>query len=316
MDENRYLVTLRDIARIAAEAVEEDAGAFEAGAGCRLMPLPPRLQQQAAAVAAKENPANAPLLELSALGDGVLDPQRLTIYTSRYWGPKPKTLTVSFMETTAADLRARIVGHLNAWARFGGISFAETSGTGDVRISRGSGGYWSYLGTDIKLIPANRPTMNLQGFSMSTSEEEYRRVVRHEAGHTLGFPHEHMRQALVARIDREKAYDYFRRTQGWDQAMVDQQVLTPLDPAKIIGTEADQDSIMCYQLPGEITVDGAPIRGGLDINPLDSAFTATIYPKVLRGLDVSPVSAGAELPQPRMPAVVDWDPREDVVVSA
>ena len=316
MDESRYLVTLRDIARIAAEAVEEDAGAFEAGAGCRLMPLPPRLQQQAAAVAAKENPANAPLLELSALGDGVLDPQRLTIYTSRYWGPKPKTLTVSFMETTAADLRARIVGHLNAWARFGGISFAETSGTGDVRISRGPGGYWSYLGTDIKLIPANRPTMNLQGFSMSTSEEEYRRVVRHEAGHTLGFPHEHMRQALVARIDREKAYDYFRRTQGWDQAMVDQQVLTPLDPAKIIGTEADQDSIMCYQLPGEITVDGEAIRGGLDINPLDSAFTATIYPKVLRGLDVSPVSAGAELPQPRMPAVVDWDPREDVVVSA
>lgn len=316
MDENRYLVTLRDIARIAAEAVEEDAGAFEAGAGCRLMPLPPRLQQQAAAVAAKENPANAPLLELSALGDGVLDPQRLTIYTSRYWGPKPKTLTVSFMETTAADLRARIVGHLNAWAQFGGISFAETSGTGDVRISRRPGGYWSYLGTDIKLIPANRPTMNLQGFSMSTSEEEYRRVVRHEAGHTLGFPHEHMRQALVARIDREKAYDYFRRTQGWDQAMVDQQVLTPLDPTKIIGTEADQDSIMCYQLPGEITVDGEPIRGGLDINPLDSAFTATIYPKVLRGLDVSPVSAGAELPQPRMPAVVDWDPREDVVVSA
>ena len=316
MDESRYLVTLRDIARIAAEAVEEDAGAFEAGAGCRLMPLPPRLQQQAADVAAKENPANAPLLELSALGDGVLDPQRLTLYTSRYWGPKPKTLTVSFMDTTAADLRARIVGHLNAWARFGGISFAETSGTGDVRISRGSGGYWSYLGTDIKLIPANRPTMNLQGFSMSTSEEEYRRVVRHEAGHTLGFPHEHMRQALVARIDREKAYDYFRRTQGWDQAMVDQQVLTPLDPAKIIGTEADQDSIMCYQLPGEITVDGEAIRGGLDINPLDSAFTATIYPKVLRGLDVSPVSAGAELPQPRMPAVVDWDPREDVVVSA
>ncbi len=279
MDENRYLLTLRDIARIAAEAVEEDAGAFEAGAGCRLMPLPPRLQQQAADVAAKENPANAPLLELSALGDGVLDPQRLTLYTSRYWGPKPKTLTVSFMETTAADLRARIVGHLNAWALYGGISFVETSGTGDVRISRGSGGYWSYLGTDIKLIPQSRPTMNLQGFTMNTDEKEYRRVVRHEAGHTLGFPHEHMRQALVARIDREKAYDYFRRTQGWDRTMVDQQVLTPLDPAKIIGTEADQDSIMCYQLPGEITTDGLPIRGGDDINQTDYEFCGRIYPK-------------------------------------
>ena len=49
-------------------------------------------------MAAKENPTNAPLQEL-ALGDGVLDPQRLTLYTSRYWGPLPKTLTVSFMET-------------------------------------------------------------------------------------------------------------------------------------------------------------------------------------------------------------------------
>ena len=60
------------------------------------------------------------------------------------------------------------------------------------RISRGSEGYWSYLGTDIRLIPRNRPTMNLQGFTMNTSESEYKRVVRHETGHTLGFPHEHI----------------------------------------------------------------------------------------------------------------------------
>lgn len=317
MDESRYLGTLRDIARIAAEAVGDGTpGAFDGGAGCRLMPLPPRLQQRAAGVAARENPANAPLLELSARGDGVLDPQRLTLYTSRYWGPKPKTLRVSFTESTAAELRARIVSHLNAWAQYGGISFAETAGTGDVRISRGPGGYWSYLGTDIRLIPANRPTMNLQGFSMSTPESEYRRVVRHEAGHTLGFPHEHMRQVLVARIDPEKAYDYFERTQGWSKEMVDQQVLTPLDPATIIGTEPDQDSIMCYQLPGEITKDGEPIRGGLDINPLDSAFTATIYPKVLRDTDVPATAAAAEVPSPRTPAVVDWDPREDVVPAS
>ena len=53
-------------------------------------------------------------------------------------------------------------------------------------------------------------------------------------------------------------------------------MLTPLDPMKIIGTEAGQDSILCDQLPGTITKDGKPIRGGLDINPLDAAFTATI----------------------------------------
>jgi hypothetical protein len=321
MDETGYKKALRDIARIAAEAVGDHASAsngaaaFDAGAGCQIMPLPSRLQQKAAELAAKENPTNAPLQEL-AFGDGVLDPQRLTLYTSRYWGPLPKTLTVSFMESTAAELRARIVSHMNAWANYGGISFAETSGIGDVRISRGPGGYWSYLGTDIKLIPKNRQTMNLQGFSMSTDEKEYRRVIRHETGHTLGYPHEHMRQVLVDRIDPQKAYEYFLRTQGWSKEMVDQQVLTPLDPTKIIGTEPDQDSIMCYQLPGAITKDGQPIRGGLDINPLDSAFTATVYPKILRDTG-APATAVAEteVPVPRTPLAMDWDPQDDVLAS-
>ncbi len=55
---------------------------------------------------------------------------------------------------------------------------------------------------------------------MSTPESEYRRVVRHETGHTLGFPHEHMRKELVARLDPQKCYIYYRRF-GWDKRMVD-----------------------------------------------------------------------------------------------
>ena len=50
---------------------------------------------------------------------------------------------------------------------------------------------------------------------MRTSEAEFRRVVRHEAGHTLGFDHEHMRSDIVKRIDREKAIAFFDRTEGW-----------------------------------------------------------------------------------------------------
>jgi hypothetical protein len=88
-----------------------------------------------------------------------------------------------------------------------------------------------------------------------------------------------MRKALVARINPTKAYEYFLRTQGWDKQTVDQQVLTPLDEATLIFTPVDQDSIMCYQLPGSITRDGQPIRGGVDINPTDYAFVGRIYPK-------------------------------------
>ena len=35
---------------------------------------------------------------------------------------------------------------------------------------------------------------------------------------------------------------------------------------------------MCYQLPGEITVDRKPIVGGDDINSTDAAFAGKIYP--------------------------------------
>ena len=204
---------------------------------------------------------------------------QIAVLTQKYWGPATRRLTVSFLESTPTDLQNRILQHMNAWSTRCGISFVLTNGAGDVRISRQGSGYWSYLGTDIKFIPANRPTMNLQAFTMNTPEGEYRRVVRHETGHTLGFPHEHMRKEIIDHIDHQKAYDYFWQTQRWDKPMVDAQVLTPLDPQSIYATSADQTSIMCYQLPGSITIDGKPILGGLDINETDYRFAATIYPK-------------------------------------
>lgn len=249
--------------------------------GCSVKPVPKRLLIKAAEHARRINPINAPQAAPYG-GDGalgVMEPLSIAVLTQKYWGPTPRQLTVSFMETTPADLRKRIVEHMNAWTRTGCISFVETGGTGDVRITRSGSGYWSYLGTDVQLIPKNRPTMCLQAFTMNTPESEYRRVVRHETGHTLGFPHEHMRKELIARIDPRKAYDYFLTTQGWDKATVDAQVLTPLDAASILGTPPDQTSIMCYQLPASITKDRKPIVGGLDINSTDFAFVGRIYPK-------------------------------------
>jgi len=277
--------------------------------GCSIKSLPNRLLKKAAETAISINPVNAPVLgpmtELAV--DGVMDPQFLTVLTGKYWGPTPRRLTVSFMESTPAELRRRIIDHMNAWSKTACISFSEAaSGAGHVRISRRPGGYWSYLGTDILFIPRDRPTMNLEGFAMDTPEEEFIRVVRHETGHTLGFPHEHMREELVKRIDPEKAYAYFWRTQRWDRRTVDQQVLTPLIEPSIMGTPADETSIMCYQLPGAITRDGRPITGGLDINATDYAFAGKIYPKP-KGLHLP------DYPQPEMvEAENPWSEAEDV----
>jgi hypothetical protein len=120
-----------------------------------------------------------------------------------------------------------------------------------------------------------------------------------------------MRKELVARIDRQKAIDFFRRTQGWNQQQVEQQVLTPLDDRTIFGTPSDQTSIMCYQLPGTITKDGKPIVGGLDINATDFDFIGRIYPRPGHGL----TTAHDEMHTHDRGQADDWDPSEDVHVS-
>jgi hypothetical protein len=250
---------------------------------CTLKTLPKRLLVKAAQTAVKVNPVNTVLIvgPLAMLGEGfqISEPLRAAMITSKYWGPSPRQLTVSFMESTPANLQARIISHMNAWGRTACISFAHTNGDGNVRISRGPGGYYSYLGTDILHVPMNRQTMNLEGFTMQTPEAEYKRVVRHETGHTLGFPHEHMRKELIERIDPEKAYKWFLETYGWDKPTVDSQVLTPLSEASLMATPAEETSIMCYQMPGAITKDGNPIVGGIDITRTDYEFAGKVYPK-------------------------------------
>lgn len=214
-------------------------------------------------------------------------PRRLAVVVGRRWPATGIRLPVQFLDNPPANLRARILLHMNAWGKTANVQFTETRGTGKVRIARldspvDMAGYWSWVGTEILEIPLTEPTLNLEAFTMKVSEAEFRRVVRHEAGHTLGFDHEHMRGALVKKIDRAKAITFYDLTQGWTSEEVDQQVLTPLAEASIMGTaESDPHSIMCYQIPGSITKDGKPIPGGTDINPKDFAFAGSIYPKRL-----------------------------------
>jgi hypothetical protein len=256
--------------------------------GCSLKELSPDLLMQSAEIAFSENPSNRPDPEqvrrmLRDASSEVDLPQAIAVLTKKYWGKKGVKLGVFFMDTADTGLKAKILAYMNRWRtgnpKGASITFLEASrGMAQVRIARENSGYWSYLGTDILQIPVDQATMNLQGFTLNTRESEYARVVTHETGHTLGFPHEHMRQALVNRLDRQKTIAYFMQTQGWDEQDVIQQVLSPLNETNLIATEADQTSIMTYQLPGSITKDGKPIPGGADINAIDYAFVSEIYP--------------------------------------
>jgi hypothetical protein len=249
---------------------------------CRIKSVPAEHAIAAAERARKINPVNAPAVDAlrTVAPDAVPSVEHLAILTTRYWKSHGVHLTVSFLDDAERELQQRILSHMNAWHQVCDATFELVSSGGDVRVARAVDGYWSYLGTDIQSIDADKPTMNLQGFSMDTPESEFHRVVRHETGHTLGFPHEHLREDIVKRIDRKKAIAFFGQPpNGWSREEVIAQVLTPIAESALIETGlADEHSVMCYALPAEIMKDGVGVPGGVDIDTLDSQFAATVYP--------------------------------------
>jgi hypothetical protein len=112
-------------------------------------------------------------------------PEHLVLLTTEYWGAAGVRLTVGFLDNPPADLKSRILAHMNAWGSWSNVQFSDSSADPKVRIARTAGdGYWSYLGTDILHIAAGQPTMNLDSFTMNTPDSEFHRVIRHETGHT------------------------------------------------------------------------------------------------------------------------------------
>lgn len=274
--------------------------------------LKPELLLESARVARETNPLNHPqeLTRASGFEPAMAPtPERIAVLTSKWWKSGGKSFSVKFLDTNDGALKARILSHMNAWSAVCNVSFRESTDSGaHVRIARADDGYWSYVGTDILLIPRGEPTMNLQGFTADMSEAEYRRVVRHETGHTLGCPHEHMRKQIIRKIDRAKAIAFYRDTQGWSEAQTIRQVLTPLSESSILGTpDTDRTSIMCYHIPGAITKDGVAIPGGPDIDEIDAAFMGKIYPRPGAPAPgpTGPVSPPAPPPPVQPPDVTD-----------
>lgn len=250
---------------------------------CTPKSLPKHQTKEASDHAREVNPVNGVRLEklLRLVPDLHITAERIAVVTDKFLGALGAAkIPVSFFEGTKAA-QIKILKFANLWGKTANVKFLLTRGTGFIRVALQEGeGYWSYLGTDARFIPHDQQTLNLDSFTEGTPDSEYYRVVCHEFGHALGCPHEHLRDAEVHKLDRAKTIAYFMATQGWTEQEVIAQVLTPLSERSLLNpTPADELSIMCYQIPGELTIDGKPIPGGSKIDKQDASYMGKVYPK-------------------------------------
>ena len=192
-----------------------------------------------------------------------------------------KTLRILFLDGPA-EYHDRVATHVKTWEECADIKFVcSTDPASEIRVTftRATGRFYSMIGNDALVcgFPPDNHTMNLGilpdwTLGVDAVEREIRRLILHEFGHSLGLIHEHSSPAAGSFFkDPELVYAYYQRTQGWDRAMVDQNVLTVYSRSQISNlTQFDPDSIMLYQFPPEIT--SRPTKVNYELSALDKAL--------------------------------------------
>jgi hypothetical protein len=133
------------------------------------------------------------------------------------------------------------------------------------------GGSWSALGS--KSVE-KRPSMNFAWFDVGT--------VLHEFGHAFGLLHEHQSPYKIPFFtgidwDKPELYAWAKRTQGWDEAMVNQQILNPLSIFDVRGTWFDSESIMLYFFPAILTKNKKSTRQNRRFSQIDVSYLSSLY---------------------------------------
>jgi serralysin len=201
----------------------------------------------------------------------------LTGVTEKMW-PVGAILSVS-MTGGSAFVRSKVRQWADEWSKYGNIRFSWVDRDGIIRITFDLGhGSWSMVGRDALWAPFGVHTMNYGWLEDSTRDAEFERVVMHEFGHALGLIHEHQSPTAGIAWDREKTYDWFAETQGWDRAKVDADVFDRYSVQHTNYSAFDPDSIMEYTIPPELTLDHKGVAGGVSLSPTDRDYIARWYP--------------------------------------
>jgi len=152
------------------------------------------------------------------------------------------------------------------------LMFVDDPSTADVRISFDKEkGCNSAVGIQaLKIRNKNKGTMNFAWISVWG--------ILHEFGHCLGMRHEHQSPSCNIQWDKNKVYDWGKKTLGWNKKKVDDNIINQLDGKDFTNSTFDPLSIMLYLFPPELTLNNLGVKQNYRLSGKDVIWITKTYP--------------------------------------
>jgi hypothetical protein len=209
-----------------------------------------------------------------------------------------------------AEIAAKWVTSTSLQLDFGEAGNRRTcdpSHPSEIRVSFQAPGYWSYVGTQSKLISPDKQTLNLHDMDRTDFTDQDDGVILHEFGHAIGFEHEH--QSPIGGCDAQFNWEYLYASLGWSKAEVDRnmkQFNTSSSATGLLTTPFDSKSIMLYSLDAQAFLDAAHAscyiaEPNTSISSIDQKAAEIVYPSVAPAQ--SPRSLGPAIGPDQVPVM-------------